>query len=195
MKKFLIGLGVLVVLLIVAVLVGPSFYDWNQHKQLITDEARKATGRDLVIDGDISAAILPMPTISVAGIRFANAEGGSAPDMVTLETLKVRVALFPLIQGNVQIEEITLVKPVILLEKLPDGKGTWEITPPAAEPAATTTEQGGGGMPAVSLDNVNITDGTLIYRDAVAKSEQKIERLNASLAAPSLQGPFGVRAA
>jgi uncharacterized protein involved in outer membrane biogenesis len=193
MKKFFIGLGVLLVLLVIAVLVGPSFYDWNQHKQLITDEARKATGRDLVIDGDISAAILPMPTISVAGIRFANAEGGSAPDMVTLETLKVRVALFPLIQGNVQIEEITLVKPVILLEKLPNGKGNWEITPPAAEPAATTPEQGGGGMPAVSLDNVNITDGTLIYRDAVAKSEQKIEALNANLAAASLQGPFAAK--
>ncbi len=192
MKKFLIGLGVLLVLLVIAVLVGPSFYDWNQHKQLITDEARKATGRDLVIDGDISAAILPMPTISVAGIRFANAEGGSAPDMVTLEALKVRVALFPLIQGNVQIEEITLVKPVILLEKLPDGKGNWEITPPAAESAATTAEQG-GGMPAVSLDNVNITDGTLIYRDAAAKSEQKIEALNANLAAASLQGPFGAK--
>ncbi|HVR68063.1 MAG TPA: AsmA family protein [Verrucomicrobiae bacterium] len=193
MKKILIGLGVLLVLLVVAVLVGPSFYDWNQHKQLITEEARKATGRDLVIDGDISAAILPMPTISVAGIRFANAEGGSAPDMVTLETLKVRVALFPLIQGNVQIEEITLVKPVILLEKLPNGKGNWEITPAAAEPATTTPEQGGGGMPAVSLDNVNITDGTLIYRDAVAKSEQKIEALNANLAAASLQGPFGAK--
>ncbi|MFM9843188.1 MAG: AsmA family protein [Dongiaceae bacterium] len=193
MKKFLIGLGVLLVLLVIAVLVGPSFYDWNQHKQLITDEARKATGRDLVIDGDISAAILPMPTISVAGIRFANAEGGSAPDMITLETLKVRVALFPLIQGNVQIEEITLVKPVILLEKLPDGKGNWQITPPAAEPAATAAEQSSGGMPAVSLGNVNIADGTLIYRDAVAKSEQKIEALNANLAAASLQGPFGAK--
>ena len=32
MKKILIGLGVLLVLLVVAVLVGPSFYDWNQHK-------------------------------------------------------------------------------------------------------------------------------------------------------------------
>ena len=48
-------------------------------------------------------------------------------------------------------------------------------------------------MPAVSLDNVNITDGTLIYRDAVAKSEQKIEALNANLAAASLQGPFGAK--
>ena len=135
MKKVLIGFGVLLVLIIVALLIGPSFYDWNQHKQLIAEEARKATGRDLVIDGDISASILPMPTISVAGIHFANVQGGSAPDMATLEALKVRVALFPLIQGNVQIQEITLVKPVILLEKLPDGHGNWEITPPAA-PAA-----------------------------------------------------------
>jgi uncharacterized protein involved in outer membrane biogenesis len=192
MKKVLIGLGVLLVLLVVAVVVGPSFYDFNQHKQLIADEARKATGRELAIDGDISASVLPMPTISVAGVRFANAEGGSAPDMVTLDALKVRVALFPLLQGKVQVEEITLVKPVILLEKLVDGRANWEIQPPAAEAAAPSTEQG-GGAPAVSLDNVNITDGTLIYRDAQAKSEQKIEGLNANLAATSLQGPFAAK--
>src|SRR5215510_6255576 len=166
MKKILIGIGVLLVLIVAALLIGPSFYDWNQHKQLIADEARKATGRELTIDGDISASILPMPTISVAGIHFANAPGGSAPDMATLETLKVRVALLPLIQGNVQIEEITLVKPVILLEKLPDGRGNWEISSPAGAEAASQEQSSGGGMPAISLDNVNITDGTLIYRDA-----------------------------
>ena len=193
MKKILIGFGVLLVLIVAALLIGPSFYDWNQHKQLIADEARKATGRALVIDGDISASILPMPTVSVAGIRFANAEGGSAPDMATLGTLKVRVALLPLIQGNVQIEEITLVKPVILLEKLPDGRGNWEITPPAGAETAPAEPGSSGGMPAISLDNVNISDGTLIYRDAAAKSEQKIGGLNANLAAASLQGPFGAK--
>ena len=76
-----------------------------------------------MIDGDISAAILSTPTMSVAGIRFANVEGGSAPDMVDARDAEVRVALFPLIQGNVQIEEHHLVKPMILLEKLAEREG------------------------------------------------------------------------
>src|SRR5690606_16626279 len=109
MKKLLIGIGALVVLVIAAALVGPSFYDWNSLKPQIAAQVRQATGRELAIDGDISLSILPAPTLSAEGVRFANAEGGSAPDMATLEALDVRVAFMPLLQGNIQVESVSLV--------------------------------------------------------------------------------------
>jgi uncharacterized protein involved in outer membrane biogenesis len=192
MKKLLIGVGVLLVVLVAAVLIGPSFIDWNQYRDRIAAEARNATGRDLAIDGDISVAILPSPTVSVQKLRFANAEGGSAPDMATLEALEVSVALLPLIQGDIQITEIALVKPVILLETLADGRGNWEFAAPAGQEAAPAPETG-GGMPSISLDDVRIEDGTVIYRDAATQSEQRIESLDARLAAASLQGPFSAK--
>ena len=64
MRTFLISLGTFVALLIAAVLVGPSFVDWNAQKALITEEARKVTGRTLVVDGDVSLVLLPSPALS-----------------------------------------------------------------------------------------------------------------------------------
>ncbi len=187
MKKILIGIGVLLVLLVAAVLVGPSFYDWNRHKGEIAAKVREATGRDLTIDGDISLSILWTPTLSVTKVRLANIAGGSAPDMATLESLDVRLAFAPLdwIGGKFQVERIDLEQPTIVLERLADGRANWEFERPAAGAAPGT-----GGSSDIRLDDIRIANGTLIYRDAKSGGEQKIESLNAELGATSLRGPF-----
>ncbi|MEE8506279.1 MAG: AsmA family protein [Kiloniellales bacterium] len=194
MKKLGFALLGLLVLLIAAVLVGPSFVDWNEHKGRFTAEVRELTGREIAIDGDISLSLLPAPALSAAKVRFANAEGGSEPAMATLEALEVRVAFMPLLQGRVQVESVSLVKPVILLEVLADGRKNWDFATREAETAqggAGTSD--GVGLPGeIRLDSVTIRDGTLIYRDAAAGREERIGKLNAEIAAESLKGPFAV---
>src|SRR5882672_7662821 len=104
-KKVLIGLAILIGLMLVAVVVGPHFVDWNRYlKSSITAAAKDATGRDLIIEGDIALTILPSPTFSAAKVHFANGAGGSVPDMATLESLDLRVALLPLLGGTVKVE-------------------------------------------------------------------------------------------
>jgi uncharacterized protein involved in outer membrane biogenesis len=190
-KKILIGLGVLLVLLIGGALAAPSFIDWNGYKGQIAEQVRESTGRELTIDGDISLAILWSPTLSVTNVRFASIEGGSAPDMATLESLDVRLAFTPLdwIDGNFQVERIDLVKPTIVLERLADDRVNWQLDLPAtsADAGSGTADSGG---PEIRLDDIRITDGTLIYRDAPAGSEQRIDAVNAELGATSLRGPF-----
>src|SRR5215469_1863556 len=195
LKKILIGLGVLVLLLVIAVAVGPRLVDWNAYKPRVIEAVQKATGRQLSIDGDISLSLLPSPTLSVSGVRLANLPGASAPDMAKLKSLDVSVALMPLISGNIQVTKVTLVDPVVLLEKLPDGRANWQFVPgPQAGAQAGTTAApgtpapGGGSMPAISVDNFAINNGTIIYR--AGGTEERIEALNAAVAARSLAGPF-----
>ncbi len=196
MKKLAAGLLGLIVILVAAILIGPSFVDWNSQKGRITAEVERLTGRELTIDGDLSLAILPAPAFSAAQVRFANIEGGSAPTMIELESLDVRVSLIPLIQGRVEVERIDLVRPTILVEVLPDGRANWEIAGP--DQAAPATRPGRPGdrssdfLEQVRLHSVRISDGTLIYRDAVAAREERITGLNAEIAAGSLNGPFAV---
>jgi uncharacterized protein involved in outer membrane biogenesis len=159
LKKILIGLGVLLVIAVAAVLIGPSLIDWNGYKPEIAAEVRKATGRDIVIDGDITVSVLPSPHASVAGVRFANAAGGSAPDMASFEALQVRIALSPLLSGNVQVESIVLVKPAILLESYADGTANWELVPAGATAAGDGAAS--DAPTAVSLDEVLIQDGRI----------------------------------
>jgi uncharacterized protein involved in outer membrane biogenesis len=193
MKKTLkIGGGILAVI-IVLLLVAPFFIDLNSYKGLIAEKAKEATGRDLVIDGDISLSLLPIPSVSVEGIKFGNAAEGSAANMAEIEKVKVKVALMPLLSGKAEVKSIELVKPTIVLEKLPDGKGNWEIAPAggaeATETAPATAESGGSKFD-LSIEGASITDGTLVYRDLTTASEQRVENLNVDLSLDSLQGPF-----
>ena len=196
MKKLAAGLLGLIVILVVAILVGPSFVDWNSQKGRIAAEVERLTGRKLTIDGDLSLAILPAPAFSAAQVRFANIEGGSAPTMIELESLDVRVSLIHLIRGRVEVERIDLVRPKILVEVLPDGRANWEIAGPDRAAPATRPGRPGdrssGFLEQVRLQSVRISDGTLIYRDAVAAREERISGLNAEIAAGSLNGPFAV---
>ena len=195
LKKISIGVGILVVLVIAAAYAVPKFYDWNSRKADIAEQVKAFTGRDLKIDGDISAAILFTPTLSVAGARLANAPGGSAPDMVSFGKLIVRVALLPLFSGDIKVESIVLESPSILLEQYPDGSANWDLALPQAG-AATPPPAAEGGSPslAISLDKITIEHGKIIYRGPDG-DEVSVEDVDADLSARSLQGPFAASGA
>lgn len=203
MKKLLIGLLGLIVVLVAAVLIVPGFIDWNVYKKEIQAQAKAATGRDLTIGGDIKIAVLPTPTLSAANVSLANVAGAAKPMMATLKSIEVRVAFAPLLSGKIQVETVKLVDPIIELEILADGRKNWDFGTPApvaktgapAAPGKPTTgaapaAASGGGMPPVRLDSFTVENGTLVYRDAKAGKVERIEALNAKIAAASLSGPF-----
>src|SRR5688572_15413371 len=197
MKKVLWIVGGLIGLLVVVALAAPFFVDLNDYKAEIATKAKEATGRDLAIDGDISLSILPTPGVVIHGLRFGNAPGGSQPDMATLESATVKVAIMPYLTSNtVEVEEIVLEKPTFVFEKLKDGSGNWQIAPQAAAPEAGVTPEpseapAADAKPmAVVIKSASIEGGTLIYRDLAAGTEQKVENLNIDLSLDSLTGPF-----
>lgn len=197
MKKLGLGLVGLVVLLVAAVLVAPSLIDWNAQKDRIAAEVERLTGRRLAIAGDVNLTLLPAPALSAGQVRLANVEGGSTPAMVELEALEVRIAFLPLLRGDVQVERVALIEPVIVAEVLPDGRRNWEFGPLAGEtaeaPADGAVQDGviGAGVPGeIRLDSLRIVEGTVIYRDARSGLEEQVDELNAEIVADSLAGPF-----
>ena len=186
MKKLALILGGVIVALVAAIAILPLVIDLNDYKAEIAAQARAATGRDLVIDGDIDLAIFPAPAIAVNNIHLANVAGAAVPDMARIAAIRVRVAPWPLLRGEVRVESVTLVKPVIELERFADGGDNWTLTPAAP---ATTGGQGGGGTD-IRLDKVRIEDGGVIFRDDGAGSVERIEAIAIDGSADSLAGPF-----
>ena len=197
MRKFFIGFAAILTLLVATALIGPNLIDWNSYKGDIIAQAKAATGRDLAIDGDIDFSVLPGLQLTAANIRFANLEGGSAADMVRLKSLDIQIRLLPLLQGRIEADAITLLEPEILLERLADGRVNWDLAtakksvPPAgAEGSQTAGASSGSALQGVQLDNLRIRRGTVIYRDAVAGTEERIAGLSVQLGVRSLTGPF-----
>ena len=197
---FFVGGAVLVVGLVGAVLVVPSFIDWNQYKGELTAQVRTYLGRDLVIHGDIEISVLPAPALIATDVSLANAEGASAAEMVRLKSLEVRISPAPLLGGNIQVETVKLVEPVIELEVLADGRKNWvfaateeENVSAAAGQAAPATDDGApsaASEPPIRLDSFVIENGTIIYRDSTSGTVEQIDEVNARVAAASLSGPF-----
>ncbi|WP_162906748.1 AsmA family protein [Algihabitans albus] len=216
-KRSLIGLVVLLALLVGAALVVPSFVDWNAYKDQIAREIEAATGRQLTIAGDVGLSLLPTPRLTAGQVSLSNVAGGQAPQMASLEALEVRVALAPLLSGDIQVQSLVLVAPTVSLERLADGRANWQFgTETAPETAAPETaaedvttrdttasdqpaqpsepssqpQPAASSSPAIRLDSVSIEDGTVIYRDLATGTEERLEQLDAEISADSLQGPF-----
>ena len=200
MRKFLIGLGAAVVVVAAAVLIAPGFVDWNRFKPDIAAQVKAATGRELAIDGTIGLSILPSLRLTVRDARFANVTGGSVPDMARLRALDIQIRLAPLLQGRFEADSITLIEPEIVLERLADGRVNWDFAAPAAPgvrppgaPAVPEPAAAPASGRSVRLDNLRIRQGTVVWRDAAAKTEERITGLTVQLEVRSLNGPFQAR--
>ncbi len=208
MKKILIGIVILLAAAVAAVLVGPGFVDWNSYKGQIAQQAMTLTGRAVQIDGDVSLRIVPAPELSAAQVRVANAPQGAEADMATLEQLQVRVAFWPLLKGQVQVESVSLIEPTVVLEVYPDGSNNWTFGAQAeagnqapAEPADPRPSQRetAGSRPSADandtlrIDRLALRNATILYRDATTGVEERLDALDADVAAESLSGPFSLR--
>jgi uncharacterized protein involved in outer membrane biogenesis len=95
-----------------------------------------------------------------------------------------------LLTGNVEVSEVTLVEPKIVLEINAEGKPNWEFAPSVAEakPAAPKPES----PRPVSLGRLTIDNGTLIFSDSKAGISIVAEKANFSASVRSLDGPYSV---
>ena len=194
MRRALIILAALVVVLVLAVLIGPSLVDWNDYKPDITARVEAETGRKLAIVGDLDLAILPQPALSVEGLRLSNAEGAATTDMVSVASADVVLAFWPLLSGEIQVEKAHLREPTIALEILADGTGNWLFDGGETDAPGSAAVEVPDGPPAdeaasFRLDELEVEAGTITFRDAAGRV-QRIEQLNAELVAESLDGPF-----
>lgn len=186
MKKTWIAASALVFSLLLAVLVAPSFVDWNNYKDEIGRQVSSLTGREASIGGDISFAVLPSSTLFVEDLRVASLPGASSVDFLTVRSLEVEVALLPLLRGAVQVERLILVDPTIELEVLPDGTRTWDFD--------GDDNRDSGGDVDISLDRFVVENGRVAFKDARSGARRDVDNLNAIISARSLEGPFNIDA-
>ena len=133
MKKILIGLAAIVVLLVAAGFVVPALIDWKSYGAEIAEAVRDATGREQRIEGDISVSIVPL-AVSIGDVRLSNADGMPSPEMFSVASVDVKLALFPLIGGSVVVDSLVVRQPAIFLEVDEEGRPNWVFEPAAPSP-------------------------------------------------------------
>ncbi len=193
MKQLLVSVIGLVIVLISAVLIGPFLIDWNSHQARLTaavqEVVREATGGSVTIDGDVELALLPSPALSASSVSLRDSPGGSDLAIAELDELRLKVAFWPLFRGRVEVESMVFVRPSLRLEVLPDGTRNWDF-------ALGTASAGPAGEAWLAdrfrFGSYAVEDGTLIYRDAGAGTEERIEQIDAAVTADPVEGGFAI---
>lgn len=192
MKKILIGLGVLVVLIVALAIIVPLLIPLDTYKAQALTRIEQATGRKARIDGELSFSVLPTFKFTAGKVALANAPGAQPAEMVTLDKLNIRVAIFPLLRGNVVVDAFVLDKPVISLSIDRSGRPNWQFDTQPAKPDAAPAKSGGGGpgLSGLTLGDVRIVDGKIAYADARSGARYDIDAVNMKVALASLSSPM-----
>jgi hypothetical protein len=111
-----------IVLLVVAIYVIVSSYNYNGLKPEITRAVKDETGRELTLGGDISLKIGFTPALVVKDVSFQNASWGSQPNLAKIKRFEIKVRLLPLLSRRIEIKRLILIEPEILFETDISGK-------------------------------------------------------------------------
>lgn len=170
LKWILTGIVAIVVAAVVAVVAILATMDFEQYRGVIEAEAKKATGRDLALNGPIDLSISLTPAIVVEDVTFANAEWGSRDNMASLDRFEAEVQIMPLLSGDIRINRIVLVNGDILLETDANGTPNWQFD--------TATE--GDGSTDSGSDSGSASSGgqKLPHVDSVAVENSRITYIN-----------------
>ncbi len=170
-KWILGGLFLLLVLLVVGVYAIVATYDFNQLKPKIEQAVLEATGRELSMHGDIELNMGLRPALSVHAVSLENAPWGSPEPMADVQRFELQVALWPLLQGQVEIRRLILVRPQILVESGPEGQHNFEFEKARATQTESETMQDNNSagdeldLPPLTVYDLHIKDAVLRYRD------------------------------
>lgn len=181
MRKVLIGLGVVVVVLVAAVFIGPSLIDVRSFVSPVLQSVREATGREVKV-GDVKLSILPSASVTLKDLRVANIPGAATPDMVRINAVDINLALMPLLSRRVEVQSITIVDPTVQIETLKDGRSSLDFP-------KSQQQQGGGSSFDISVQNITLRNGAVVIRDA-AGGQKALDQINVTASADSLSGPF-----
>ncbi|MEO8102388.1 MAG: AsmA family protein [Betaproteobacteria bacterium] len=160
--KWMAGAFLALVLLLVLFLV---FFDWNWMREPIARRVSAATGRTFAINGDLTVSLSMQPRVVVNDIVLGNAAGSSDTRMASFKKLDFRFDLFKLLTGRLELPEVALIEPNVLLEVNDDGAGNWMF--------AQSKRDEKFDLPAI--DRLTIERGKVTYRDVRMKTDLALD--------------------
>jgi len=206
MRKWILVFAIVCLLAVAALaLLATNLNSYlNDNREWVAEQAQAALGRSLEF-GHAGISLSGGIGVRVADLRIGDDPAFSQDDFLRADVVDVRVALMPLLSGDVEVTRVVLRAPVIRVIRTSKGLSTDSLGGGAgqgksatAEKESDSSEAEAGGLPDFLIAVVDISDGTLRYIDKTVKpaSEQVISKLDFKASNVSRSGvSFDIRAA
>jgi len=123
-RKSLVIVGAALTLFFLLLVPLAALVSLDRYKGTIQAKASSALGRKVSV-GKVRLFLFGGPGAEVQGIQIADRPGFGQGPFLTAESLKLKVALLPLLKGQVKVGKALLDRPVITLVQSTDGH--WNI--------------------------------------------------------------------
>jgi len=149
--------------LLTALLILLALWDWNWFKGPVERAVQARTGRALHI-GNLDVDLGRVTTVRADTISFANAAWARQPNMASADRVEIDVRVWPLLRGSVQLPEVRLTRPDVLLQTAPGqgDPGNWVFLGDSR-----------GGTPP-QLQRLFIDDGRLQFSDVRGRTDIRL---------------------
>ena len=165
-------------------------FDPNDFKPEIVDAVKKQTGRDLVIEKDLTWTFFPSIGIELGDITLSNPKGFDNVSMLKVNKIVAEVELLPLFSKQVEIAKLNLDGLVVNLETRKDGRTSFDGLQSSAtedKPAQLNdTTASSGSLSSLDIGGVSITNTQIRISDKQMGTEQVFSLDNLTLGKFSL---------
>ena len=161
-------IGGLIALFAVAAIAFFLFFDPNDFREEIADAVKEATGRDLVIDGEVNLQLFPWLAVEVGHATLGNAPGFGDEPFAEFDRAELSVRVLPLLlRQEVAVGAAVLDSLRLNLEVNSKGQTNWddlasEETDVVGIEGVETSAQASDGQ-AFEVSGVDINDAAIVY--------------------------------
>lgn len=193
--KIIVGL---LLLIVVAVVVAPLVIDPNDYREQIQSAVKNKTGRDLLINGDLSLSVFPWIGVGVNDASLSNASGFKAKHFAEIKEANIKVKLLPLLSRQVEVSTVILNGLRLNLEKNKAGKTNWADMAAASGDAKKAPAQPKDGqasataLGAIAVGGLQMVDANVIWFDASTNNRYALTDLDLTTDALSINKPMAI---
>lgn len=150
-------------------------FDWNRAKPWLNDRIREATGRPIVIQGDLSLrwdraapaesgwrGWIPWPHLLAQNIKIGNPEWSRESNMGEIRQLAMSLNPVSLLSKKIKVPVLQFEAPSLTLERSADGRNNWTFSP--QKPSAWQVE----------IDQVVLNKATVHFVDVIKHADVKL---------------------
>jgi len=152
-------------------------------REQVKAQIRAVTGLDPVLSGEIAVSLFPTGTVSFHDVSLGDNRTGKSA--LSAEQLVVRLRFFPFLAGQIEIADVTLVRPTIAIAFGSDGSSNWaghiDVLAHALQPSPSRVS---------SFSEIRIAEGTILLHDENYRIVETLTDVEFALAWPSISKSF-----
>ena len=170
----------------------------NHQKGRIQQLVQEKTGRQLQIDGEVRASVLPWVGLSLNDVTLANSSDFSESKFAGVQTIRLRMQLLPLLLGQFKIDAVELYGLSLELQRDADGKTNWDdlmsattvVETDVGDDVIQEVEAGAPVVAALSIGGLQIKDAKVSFADQQADSFVALSDFDLTTGSVVLTEPF-----